>query len=58
MSVKLVKNFLNETFAAQFATEPEGWTVELLWSVVVSIYLLGGCGGAFIVGYLADSFGR
>lgn len=59
-SVQHIQSFLNESASAHYyggGDIPEA-TLNLLWSFTVSIYLIGGCAGAFAAGFLADKFGR
>lgn len=55
---QLIQNFLNESYTERFGVPPEHWMLNLLWSASVSVYLIGGCGGAFSVGWFANRFGR
>lgn len=54
----LIHQFLNESYMERFGSEPEAWKLDLLWATSVSVYLIGGCGGAFSVGWFANTFGR
>lgn len=55
---QLIQDFLNESYTERFGAPPEHWKLNLLWSASVSVYLIGGCGGAFSVGWFANKFGR
>ncbi|XP_067947458.1 solute carrier family 2, facilitated glucose transporter member 3-like [Watersipora subatra] len=54
---KHIRTFLNESVTAHYS-EPSEELIKFLWSLTVSIYLVGGCAGAFSAGFLADRFGR
>lgn len=56
--LQLIHQFLNESYMERFGSEPEAWKLDLLWATSVSVYLIGGCGGAFSVGWFANTFGR
>ncbi|XP_061689966.1 solute carrier family 2, facilitated glucose transporter member 11 isoform X2 [Syngnathoides biaculeatus] len=53
-----IQTFINETFAARWAVQLEDFQVTLVWTVIVSIFSLGGLGGAIIAGPMSIRFGR
>ncbi|KAK2191457.1 hypothetical protein NP493_53g18000 [Ridgeia piscesae] len=54
----LIQRFLNESFTLRFGYVPDGTLLDIVWATSVSVYLIGGCGGAFCAGWFADAFGR
>jgi len=54
----LIKDFINASFTEHFDRTSTENVLDILWSISVSIYLVGGCGGAFSAGWMADKFGR
>lgn len=55
---QFVKEFLNATLAERLDKPPSVDVLDLVWSITVSIYTLGGMFGAFSFGWLADRLGR
>ncbi|CAJ0930316.1 unnamed protein product [Ranitomeya imitator] len=55
---KYVQKFINVTWEQRYGTVLHPDTIMLLWSIIVSIYSIGGLLGSLIVGYLAFTFGR
>ena len=55
---QLIKNFLNSSYSAHYGGSVSDSLLNILWSVTVSVYLVGGCAGAFSAGWLANKFGR
>ncbi|KAI0220130.1 Solute carrier family 2, facilitated glucose transporter member 3 [Lamellibrachia satsuma] len=55
---ELIQRFLNESFTARFNYVPNEALLDILWATSVSMYLVGGCAGAFSAGWFADAFGR
>uniref|UniRef100_A0A4W3J0F8 Solute carrier family 2, facilitated glucose transporter member 11-like n=1 Tax=Callorhinchus milii TaxID=7868 RepID=A0A4W3J0F8_CALMI len=53
-----IKLFIAETWAERFGTKLEDTTVKLIWSLVVSIYPIGGLLGTLNAGHLAVKYGR
>ncbi len=49
---------MNSSFIHRAGYTADDAVLNLLWAMSVSIYLVGGCGGAFAAGWLADTFGR
>jgi hypothetical protein len=56
--IQLIKDFLNTTYTERFGEVPGPQLLNFLWSASVSIYLVGGCGGAFCAGWFANKVGR
>ncbi|RWS05689.1 solute carrier family 2: facilitated glucose transporter member 1-like isoform X3 [Dinothrombium tinctorium] len=54
----LIKQFINETFHERFDEYPEKGTISLIFSIMVSIFCVGGMIGALLTAYVAEKFGR
>lgn len=55
---ELVMDFINETYFARFDEEPGKQTVTIIFSIMVSIFCVGGMIGALMTAYVAEKFGR
>ncbi|XP_077317713.1 solute carrier family 2, facilitated glucose transporter member 11-like [Lithobates pipiens] len=53
-----IQRFINSTWEQRHGSVLHPDTVMLLWSIIVSVYSIGGLLGSFIVGQLAVTFGR
>uniref|UniRef100_A0A8C5HIH1 Solute carrier family 2, facilitated glucose transporter member 5 n=1 Tax=Gouania willdenowi TaxID=441366 RepID=A0A8C5HIH1_GOUWI len=53
-----IQTFINETFLERWDHQLEDYQVTLLWTIIVSIFSLGGLAGALIAGPMTISFGR
>ncbi|XP_057703016.1 solute carrier family 2, facilitated glucose transporter member 11 [Corythoichthys intestinalis] len=53
-----IQTFINETFVERWAIQLESYQVTLVWTIIVSIFSLGGLGGALIAGPMSIRFGR
>uniref|UniRef100_A0A3Q3AHC0 Solute carrier family 2, facilitated glucose transporter member 5 n=1 Tax=Kryptolebias marmoratus TaxID=37003 RepID=A0A3Q3AHC0_KRYMA len=53
-----IQAFINETFLERWDIQLEGYQVTLVWTIIVSIFSLGGFAGALIAGPMTISFGR
>ncbi|PAA49160.1 hypothetical protein BOX15_Mlig028374g10, partial [Macrostomum lignano] len=53
-----VKEFLNDSYVERFGDMPTRASLELMWSLVVSIYLVGGMAGSLSFGLISDRLGR
>ncbi|KAM9330845.1 solute carrier family 2, facilitated glucose transporter member 11-like [Gastrophryne carolinensis] len=57
-SSSFVQNFINQTWVARYGfSVPEG-TLTLLWSMIASLYSVGGLLGSLAAGYLTQRFGK
>ena len=56
--LQLIQEFLNASYTERFGSHPSDGVLNILWSASVAIYLVGGCGGAFSAGWIANYFGR
>lgn len=57
MPVELIRNFIN-TSLIRYSDSPSETSINLVWSMTQSIFLIGGCIGAFTFGTLAQRLGR
>src|SRR5687768_5805078 len=55
---KLVAAFINETYHERFQIYPDSSTIDLIYSLMVSIFCVGGMVGALATAYVAEKFGR
>uniref|UniRef100_A0A7N6F966 Solute carrier family 2, facilitated glucose transporter member 5 n=1 Tax=Anabas testudineus TaxID=64144 RepID=A0A7N6F966_ANATE len=53
-----VQTFINETFLERWDIQLENYQVTLVWTIIVSIFSLGGLAGALIAGPMTIRFGR
>lgn len=53
-----MKAWANQTLSNNYRAELSDSQVDLLWSFIVSIFLIGGAIGSFIGGLVADRIGR
>ncbi|KAM9330844.1 solute carrier family 2, facilitated glucose transporter member 5-like [Gastrophryne carolinensis] len=53
-----IKQFINETWIRRYNTSITGGTLTLIWSLVVSVFSIGGLIGSAASGYLAGRFGK
>jgi len=54
----IITKFCNESIFITYGTVMEETPLNLLWSFVVSIFLIGGCFGALMGGPIANKIGR
>ncbi|XP_038551167.1 solute carrier family 2, facilitated glucose transporter member 11-like [Micropterus salmoides] len=53
-----IQTFVNETFLERWDIQLEDYQVTLVWTMIVSIFSLGGFAGAIIAGPMTIRFGR
>ncbi|XP_030585894.1 solute carrier family 2, facilitated glucose transporter member 11 [Archocentrus centrarchus] len=53
-----IQTFINETFIERWDIQLEDYQVTLVWTIIVSIFSLGGFAGALISGPMTIRFGR
>ncbi|XP_075893470.1 solute carrier family 2, facilitated glucose transporter member 11 isoform X2 [Nelusetta ayraudi] len=53
-----IQTFVNETFLERWDIQLEDYQVTLVWTIIVSIFSLGGLIGALIAGPMTIRFGR
>jgi len=54
----IIQAFLNRSCTERFGYSPSQNAIYWLWALTNSIYLIGGCAGAFSAGWFANKFGR
>ena len=54
----LIKNFCNNSMKERYDVDISENSLKLVWSAVVSIFLIGGVTGSYISSCLADRYGR
>ncbi|KAG8201865.1 hypothetical protein JTE90_027345 [Oedothorax gibbosus] len=55
---KLVQKFINETYFEKYEELPSDSTITLIFSLMVSVFCLGGMIGALGTAFFAEKFGR
>lgn len=55
---QFIQTFINETFLERWEIQLEDYQVTLVWTIIVSIFSLGGFMGALIAGPMTIRFGR
>uniref|UniRef100_A0A4W3HZU0 Solute carrier family 2, facilitated glucose transporter member 5 n=2 Tax=Callorhinchus milii TaxID=7868 RepID=A0A4W3HZU0_CALMI len=58
LQFQYIKCFINETWRERYETVIGENKVKMIWSVIVSIYSIGGLIGALIAGHLSVKYGR
>ncbi|KAJ1214136.1 hypothetical protein NDU88_001763, partial [Pleurodeles waltl] len=53
-----IKSFYNDTWISRYGHSVDGGTLDLLWSVTVSIFAVGGLFGTFVVSPMVKLIGR
>uniref|UniRef100_A0A8C5P5T0 Solute carrier family 2 member 11 n=1 Tax=Leptobrachium leishanense TaxID=445787 RepID=A0A8C5P5T0_9ANUR len=53
-----IQKFVNETWLERNDSLLDGWIITLIWSIIVSVYPLGGFFGALLAGPMAIRLGR
>ncbi|KAK5617663.1 hypothetical protein CRENBAI_002179 [Crenichthys baileyi] len=53
-----IQTFINETFLQRWDIQLEDYQVTLVWTIIVSIFSLGGFAGALLAGPMTIRFGR
>lgn len=56
--MQFIQNFINETFQERWGVQLEVYEVTLIWTLIVSIFSLGGFMGALVAGPMSIRFGR
>jgi MFS family permease len=57
-SLQIIREFCNATVADHYGINMGTSQLNILWSIIVSIYLVGGVTGSLSGGWVADRFGR
>ncbi|XP_072943666.1 solute carrier family 2, facilitated glucose transporter member 1-like isoform X2 [Epargyreus clarus] len=55
---EVIKKFCNESFISRYDMPLDEASMNVLWSFVVSIFIVGGCAGSVMGSVLADKIGR
>ncbi|CAH0721993.1 unnamed protein product, partial [Brenthis ino] len=55
---ELIKRFCNESFISRYDLPLDQTWLNVLWSSIVSIFIVGGCTGSILGSVLADRLGR
>ncbi|XP_075688264.1 solute carrier family 2, facilitated glucose transporter member 11-like [Rhinoderma darwinii] len=53
-----IQKFVNETWLERYGSELDSWIITLIWSIIVSVFPLGGFLGALLAGPMAIRLGR
>ncbi|XP_073485299.1 solute carrier family 2, facilitated glucose transporter member 11 isoform X2 [Aquarana catesbeiana] len=53
-----IQKFVNETWLERSGSKLDSWIITLIWSIIVSVYPLGGFLGALLAGPMAIKLGR
>lgn len=56
--MQIIREFCNATVADRFGVSMGPSHLEILWSAIVSVFLIGGVTGSLSGGWVADRFGR
>jgi MFS family permease len=56
--VQIIREFCNATVADHYGINMGPSQLNILWSIIVSIFLVGGVTGSLSGGWVADRFGR
>ncbi|XP_043252622.1 solute carrier family 2, facilitated glucose transporter member 5-like isoform X1 [Colletes gigas] len=54
----LIGHFCNESIRERYDVDISKNGLKIVWSTIVSIFLIGGVTGSFLASWLADSYGR
>ncbi|XP_050345387.1 solute carrier family 2, facilitated glucose transporter member 1-like isoform X2 [Nymphalis io] len=54
----IIKTFCNESFVSRYDLPLNKTWLNVLWSSIVSIFIVGGCTGSILGSFFADKFGR
>lgn len=55
---EFMQSWCNQTIKKQYDFDISVSQLDMLWSLIISIFLVGGCVGSLIAGTLADKYGR
>ncbi|XP_077149571.1 solute carrier family 2, facilitated glucose transporter member 11 [Ranitomeya variabilis] len=53
-----IQKFVNATWRERYGSELDSWKITLIWSIIVSVFPLGGFMGALLAGPMAIRLGR
>ncbi|KYM76416.1 Solute carrier family 2, facilitated glucose transporter member 1 [Atta colombica] len=54
----LMQSFCNDSIRERYNVQLSSHELQVLWSVIVSVFLIGGVSGSLIASWLSDRFGR
>ncbi|XP_011694473.1 PREDICTED: solute carrier family 2, facilitated glucose transporter member 1-like isoform X2 [Wasmannia auropunctata] len=54
----LMQSFCNESVRERYNVQLSSHELQILWSAIVSVFLVGGVSGSLIASWLSDRFGR
>ncbi|XP_012524174.1 solute carrier family 2, facilitated glucose transporter member 1 isoform X2 [Monomorium pharaonis] len=54
----LMQTFCNDSIRERYNVQLSGYELQILWSAIVSVFLIGGVSGSLIASWLSDRFGR
>ncbi|XP_076291750.1 solute carrier family 2, facilitated glucose transporter member 3 isoform X2 [Lasioglossum baleicum] len=57
-AASLIEQFCNESVKERYDVEISNSSLKIIWSTVVSIFLIGGVTGSFLASWSADRYGR
>lgn len=53
-----MKSFCNDSIRENYNIQLSNHELQILWSAIVSIFLIGGVSGSLIASWLSDRYGR
>jgi len=56
--LQLMQSFCNDSIRERYNVQLSSHELQVLWSVIVSVFLIGGVSGSLIASWLSDRFGR
>lgn len=56
--LQLMQTFCNDSVRERYNVQLSSHELQILWSTIVSIFLIGGVSGSLIASWLSDRFGR
>lgn len=54
----ILKSWINATYSERYDLTLNEYSIDLIWSFVVSIFLVGGAIGSFAGSFIANRYGR
>jgi len=53
-----MQSFCNDSIRERYNVQLSSHELQILWSAIVSVFLIGGMSGSLIASWLSDRFGR
>lgn len=53
-----MQSFCNNSIRERYNVQLSSYELQILWSAIVSVFLIGGVAGSLIASWLSDKFGR